>query len=326
MSRWSQGSCLWRLCCCGCIGPILFIKLIFIVTGVTIFSVLAATLIGVFFLIYGSPQFFYTILKLPKLGLKVKIFFAILFIIPTVLFLPVFILLGTFLGIIFSFYFTVDVTMDPGKSIFWGLNEIPADISRMLKDIIDGMNEILNDELRRARDNTLRPGEVPWDVYWSDLFGCLITFTIALGFLFPSWMIIVILKFLPFTMRLYIEFWRNFCDSHHGCCGWVCMGILFFFGNILLPVVPLCCAVICMFHGLACCFYSIYVCYDYSFITTLKYMCAVIHRYDAQTYRVIMGRWKGGRHDTPDKSIFDLCGCCVFDRDVMTYAESMVSL
>jgi len=220
-------------------------------------------------------NFFYTILKLPKLGLKVKIFLAILFIIPTVLFLPIFILLGTFLGIIFSFYFTVDVTMDTSKNVFWGWNEGPSEITRMLKDIIQEMTEILRNISQEKDNYPLRPGEVPWDVYWSDLFGCFTTFTLALGFLFPCWMIIVILKFLPFTMRLYIEFWRNFCGSHHSCGGWFCLGILFFFANILLPLVPICCTVICMFHGLACCFYSIYVCYDYSFFCNFQvYVCS----------------------------------------------------
>jgi len=270
------------------------------------------------------PNFFYTILCYPKIGWKVRVFFAILFIIPTALFLPVFITIGVVAGFIYSIAFTVDVTMDTTKNPFCGMCEGMKDLADGLKDTTRSMNEALR-ELSEIRNATLPPGDVPWDVAWSDIIGCSLSFVLALGFMFPMWMLIVILKFLPWTVRLYIEFWRSFCSGYHGCIGWFCFGFLFLIGNILLPLISLASIVICMFHGLLCCFYAIYVCYDYTFFGTLKYMCATLHRYDGHTHHVIMGGW-GSNHDAPVKSIFDVCHCCDIDSETNAYAESVINL
>jgi len=214
--------------------------------------------------------------------------------------------------------------MDTNKNPFCGMSEFPKEVYNGLKETVTGLNEILKDDLSEARNHTLPAGEVPWDVSWRDLLGGFLALILALGFLFPAWMIIVIIKFLPFMFRLYLEFWHNFLDSHHSCPGWCCLGVLFFFGNIFLPLIPVLAVVICALHGLACCFYSVYVCYDYNLLASIKYMCAIIRRYDAHTHYVIMGGW-WRNHDAPSKSIFDLCRCCDVDGEISPYTETVVS-
>jgi len=262
-----------------------------------------------------------------------RVLFAIIWLIPTVGFLPFFIAAGVIVAIFFAVVYTTDATFDTNKNPFCGLKEAPHELWDALKELTRNMNSTLT-ELSHLRQRPLPPGEVPWDVTWCELFSCILTFAISLGMMYPLWIAIVGLKFLPFMLRLYIEFWKSFFSSNHGKCGWFCFGILFFFGNCLMPIPALFCAVVALFHGLGCCFYSIYVCYDYSFCCALKYMLAVIQRYDEQSYVIVMFGWDSGRQQ-PGKSLFccDPCTTCCHcapcsptDGDVLLYANTMVDM
>eukprot|EP00457_Paulinella_chromatophora_P010212 gb/GEZN01010306.1/.p1 GENE.gb/GEZN01010306.1/~~gb/GEZN01010306.1/.p1 ORF type:complete len:337 (-),score=12.53 gb/GEZN01010306.1/:198-1208(-) len=335
MSRWSSSNYGWKLCCCGGLLPVLLLKMVFCMVVAASGAAISCTFLGAFYLVKGAPILAWRILHYAKLGLKIRLFLCILFLVPCVAFLPLFIVFCTLIASLFGIVAAWESTMDTSKCFLWGLNEYPGELLEGLRNTKDSLDSVLDDPSWWRQGPP--PGELPWDITWCMMLECLFALIFACVVFYPLFLVFVILK-LPFLLgKCYYAAWVEFLDQDlAGITGWGCMSILFFIAHFFIPI-PVAFVVIgTVIQGLGLALYAVYVAYDFSFVAAVKYLFAALQRWDAQTYFIIRRSWgdsdpavaEDGRCAAccPYRQCSLLDRCCLFDNDIQDYAKGVIDL
>eukprot|EP00808_Paulinella_micropora_P005387 g78344.t1 len=338
MSRWNDSNCLWKLCGCGGLLPILLLKMAFCSAIAAIGAVVSCSLLGLFYLLKGVPLTIYRLLHYAKLGLKIRCFLCLLSLVPAALFLPLFVAFCTLTAALYGVVAAWEATMDSHKCFLWGLNDFPSELYEGFSTTREGLDRFLDD--REWSSSGPPPGELAWDITWCMLLECLLALVFACVIFLPLFALLIVFK-LPFVLaKTYYTAWVEFLDQDlAGLTGWGCMSILFLVAHVFIPIPVVLVALATLVHGLILALFAVYVAYDYSLCAAIKYLFAALQRWDAQTYWRIRQPWTdaAGPSDPagetercgrccPNRQCSPLDACCSFEADIQDYAKEVIDL
>jgi len=145
----------------------------------------------------------------------------------------------------------------------------------------------MENEMFRTRSRELPPGEIATDVSCTSMLICILLGVLGLAFITPIWILLVLYKFIPGTLILYKElfkeYFRNSEKFWKACCC-PCFVVVVF----LVPIPAIFFMIGCLLHGIVVgASPAVVYLEQQSIVSALTYIPHVLREYDLGTNKII---------------------------------------
>jgi len=289
MSRWRSDPLWVCCCCCGGLGPLVILKMIFMAFpyGLAIYGWILGHAIAYF--LAGVPVFIYAIVTAKQFGCVAKMLLLLFLPLPAALFFPAVIIGSTLLFLWALVPLNIEVTFDQYENPFWGMGRVWQNVWDALRDFRSEGKNLLS-KVADSNQRELAAGEVPCEIPIVELVKMVFCLPFAFGVMYPLFVVLVVIKAIPFMLRLYYEMWKEYCRKSYKSWPWHCFVFpLFLIANGLVPAGLALFGVGLLFYGLLLAGYTVVVVWLSGGSARMAFctMLATLFEFDRQTYRVI---------------------------------------
>jgi hypothetical protein len=305
---------------CCCLLPLSILKSVLMVGPVMAYSFIVGFGTGVIHFIRITPQLVYTICATERWTWRTSLLILLLLPIPLVLYWPAIILGALIAGFGFGLVYPCIITFD--KKPCSGLPRIWDDIMEITESWWKFGGE-MERELKNKQTQALRPGDVPYDIAFTDLFIAIVMSCLGLAIVTPLWAVQGVLKYVPylitFIARAMEEYWRNNNDM----CARLCCPLVGLCGITFIPIGGILFLTFTILQGIVVGIFTGFIFYDHrSIFMAFRYMGHVLREFDARTNKVFIT--EGLRLQWQSYSLLDCCCTEAEDPDLHRQVRDIV--